>query len=287
MKAVYEKELNAYFNSMIGYAYCAFILLFAGIYTYVVNLANAYPNFEYVLGNMSFVYIIAVPVLTMRAFADERRQKTDLLLYSLPMSMKEIVIGKFLAAVTVIAVPLVILCLYPLVLSAWGTVSIGVCFSVIFAFFLLGAALCAIGIFVSSLTESQPVAVVVSFGIILLNYFLPALAGYMPETGVFSFCVLLLVLIAAVFVILNMTGSAGVSLAVGFILLAVLCVLYIFAGSAFEGLIPNLLNSLSLFDRFDGFIDGVFSIGSIVFDISVCGVFTYLTAAAMDKRRWS
>ena len=95
MKAIYKRELKAYFNNILGYIFCAFILLFIGIYTMAINLNGASANFEYAIGNMGFIYLIAVPIITMRAIAEERKQKTDQLLYSLPISMSEVVLGKF------------------------------------------------------------------------------------------------------------------------------------------------------------------------------------------------
>lgn len=82
---------------MTGYLFIAFVLLFAGIYTMMYNLSGAYANFEYVLDAISFLYLIAVPVLTMRAVAEEKRQKTDQLLYSLPIRLSGVVLGKYLA----------------------------------------------------------------------------------------------------------------------------------------------------------------------------------------------
>ena len=122
MKAVFRHELSSYFTGVTGYVFGAFVLLFTGIYTMVYNLQSASVNFEYVLGSMSFVFLIIVPIATMRILAEERRQKTDQLLYSLPITMTQVVLGKFAALLVVFAAPLTIICLYPLVLSAFGNV---------------------------------------------------------------------------------------------------------------------------------------------------------------------
>ncbi|MCR5264367.1 MAG: ABC-2 transporter permease [Clostridiales bacterium] len=105
MSAVYRKELRGFFTSMIGYVFIAFVLLIAGIFITLTNFRTGYPNFEYSLGSISMILIFVVPILTMRVFAEERRSKTDQLLYSLPMSVTEMVLGKYLAAVTVFAIP--------------------------------------------------------------------------------------------------------------------------------------------------------------------------------------
>ncbi|MGN0163466.1 MAG: ABC transporter permease, partial [Candidatus Ornithomonoglobus sp.] len=115
MRAIFKRELHAMFTSITGYIFCAFILLFAGIYMTVINLKQGYANFEYVLGNMGFIFLIAIPILTMRSVAEERRQKTDALLYSLPVSMTRVVAGKFLAMLAVLFIPLFIIGFYPLI----------------------------------------------------------------------------------------------------------------------------------------------------------------------------
>ena len=124
MMAIYRRELRSYFRGVTGWLFSAFLLLFVGIYTMVYCLANGYPNFEYVMGNISFIFLICVPILTMRVFAEEKHRKTDQLLYSLPVSLSSVVLGKYLAMVTVLAVPALIACVYPLVLTGFGTVSL-------------------------------------------------------------------------------------------------------------------------------------------------------------------
>lgn len=94
MTAVLRHELSSYFTNVTGYVFGAFLLLFAGIYTMVINLQSASPYFEYVLMNMDFIFLIIVPILTMRVIAEERRQKTDQLLYSLPLTMTQVALGK-------------------------------------------------------------------------------------------------------------------------------------------------------------------------------------------------
>ena len=156
-------------------AFAAVLLPFAGIYTMAICLQSGYSNFEYVLGNIGFIFLSIVPILTMRTFAEEKKQKTDQLLYSLPTGMLRIVIGKYLALLLVFLVPVIILRTYPLVLSMYGELEMKTVYSTIFAFFLLGASLLAIGIFISTLTESQPFAAGGTFVVLLLDYLSPSL----------------------------------------------------------------------------------------------------------------
>lgn len=190
MKAIFHRELKSYFTSITGYAFAAFILLVAGIYTMSICLIGTYSNYEYVIGNMSFIFLLAVPILTMKVFAEEKKSKTDQLLYALPLSMTKIVLGKYLALLAVFAVPTIILFIYPLILMLYGAVSLKVSFCTILGFIFMGAALISIGMFVSSLTESQPLAAGISFLLILLNFLSPSLASYLPfgENFISSLC---------------------------------------------------------------------------------------------------
>lgn len=180
MKAIFQRELKSYFTSITGYAFAAFLLLIIGIYTMSVCLVGYYPNYEYVLGNTAFIFLLIVPIVTMKTFAEERKQKTDQLLYALPLGMPRIVIGKYLALLAVFAVPLIPASLYPLILMQYGSLSLRVIFTAMLGFLLLGASLLAIGMFISSLTESQPLAAGITFLIILINFLSSSLASYLP-----------------------------------------------------------------------------------------------------------
>ena len=287
MNAVFRHELSTYFTNVSGYVFGAFLLLFAGIYTMVYNLNIALTNFEYVLGGMSFVFLVIVPILTMRVLAEERRQKTDQLLYSLPLTMTKVVLGKYAALLVVFLVPVAIICLYPIILTAFGNVYLPAAFSAIAGFFFLGATLIAIGVFISSVTESQAVAAGICFVVMLLNYFLSSLASYVSTSAFASFaaCTIVIVLLALIFYL--MTKNSVIALLIGIVLEAVLAVAYVVRGSSMEGLFPEIMEQLSLFERFYGFVDGVFDVTSIVYFMTVIGVFLFLSVQSMEKRRWS
>ena len=170
MTAVFRREMGAYFHGVTGYLFMAFVLVFAGIYTMVYNLSGLYANFEYVLDAISFIYLIAVPVLTMRSVAEEKRQRTDQLLYSLPIRLVDVVAGKYLAMLVVLAAPTAVMGLYPLLLSRFGSVYLPTAYASLLAFFLLGAALLAIGLFISSVSESQVGSAVVCLATMPVSY---------------------------------------------------------------------------------------------------------------------
>ena len=123
MSAVYKKELKTYFTGMTGPVFICFILLMTGIFTVVYNLQGLYPNFEVTVNQVVFVYLLAIPVLTMRSIAEEKHSRTDQLLYSLPMSVTSIVIAKYLAMVTVLAIPVCVMAVSAVVMAICGTVA--------------------------------------------------------------------------------------------------------------------------------------------------------------------
>lgn len=287
MKAVFKHELSSYFTNLSGYVFGAFLLLFAGIYMLAYNLQMYYTNFEYVMGGMSFVFLVIVPILTMRVLAEERRQKTDQLLYSLPISMTRVVLGKYAAMLVMFLVPIGIICLYPLILSAYGNVYLPMAFSSIVGFFFLGASLIAIGTFISSVTESQAVAAGLCFVVMLVNYFISDLAGFVSTSAFASFAVFTLVVLILMLIVRLMTKNTIAALIAGIALETVILVTYILDSTKFEGLFPEIMAQLSLFERFYGFVDGVFDVTSLVYYLSVIGVFLYLSVQSLEKGRWS
>lgn len=183
MTAIYKKELQSYFHSFLGALFIGVMLLLLGIYFAVYNLFMGYPYIGYALSSVVFLFLISFPILTMRILAEERRQKTDQLILTSPVSVSSIVIGKFLALATIFAVPVAIISFYPLILSVFGTVAFGESYLAVLGFFLFGLACIAIGIFISSLTESQVIAAVLTFGVLFLGYIMSGICNMISATG--------------------------------------------------------------------------------------------------------
>lgn len=287
MTAIFRRELRSYFRGVTGWLFSAFLLLFAGIYTMVYCLANGYPNFEYVMGNISFIFLICVPILTMRVFAEEKHRKTDQLLYSLPVSLSSVVLGKYLAMVTVLAVPTLIVCLYPLALTNFGAVSLKLAFASIFFFFLLGACLLSVGMFISSATDSQIASAVITLVAMLVLYFMSGLASYVStdaRASVIALMILALVLALAVWL---MTRSQALAFGLAVVLVGGLFFWYGFSPDTFSGLFPAMMDQISVFDRFYTIVDGVFDWTAVVYYLSIIAVFLFLTVQSLEKRRWS
>lgn len=287
MTAIYRRELGSYFHGMTAYVFIAFLLVFSGIYTMIYNLNAGYPNFEYVLQAMSIIFLIAIPVLTMRVVAEERRQKTDQLLYALPLGMTRVVLGKYLAMLTVVAIPCAIMGLYPLLLSTFGSVFLHTAYGTLVGFFLLSATLAAIGLFISSLTENQAVAAGLCFGVMLLLFFMADLSDLVPDSTGASLAALLVTVLAAAGLVRLFTRSTPAALVVAIAGEAGLFVAYLTASDAFAGLFGKLADGLSVFERFYVFANGVFDLTAVLYFLSVIAVALFLAVQSMEKRRWS
>lgn len=197
MIAVLKHELRLYFHSLTAYVFGAFLLAFVGIGAMLYNIQAAVSNFEFVLSFGSLVFVVIVPILTMRVIAEERKQKTDHLLYALPITTAQVILGKYLALLVVYLIPLALISLYPLLFAQFGEVYLPTSYGSIFAFFVLGAALIALGVFISSLTDNQGFAAGIGIAAILLNYYSVSLSEYISSTAFGSLaalCVLVVLL---------------------------------------------------------------------------------------------
>jgi len=287
MFAIYKKELKNYFINMTGYIFISFMLIITGIFTTIINLMSTYPSFETVLSNITIVFLLIVPILTMRSVAEERHSKTDQLLYSLPVSVTQIVIAKFLAMVTVFLIPIAVMCCYPLILSIFGVVHFGTAYASLFGFMLLGATLIAVGMFMSSLTESQVIAAVTTFAAVFSMYMMSAIASLIPSgvmPSLIAFFVVVVIFSLTVYGLTKNATVAGITAAVGSFLLAAI---YFIDSSVYDGLFVKVLNWLSVFDRFSAFSNGLLDLTCIVYYLSLIILFVFCTVQSVEKRRWA
>lgn len=287
MKAVFKHELSNYFHSLTAYIFGAFLLVFVGIGAMIYNIQQAVANFEYVLSFVSLVFVVLIPVLTMRVIAEERKQKTDQLLYSLPITTTQIVVGKYLAMLVVFLVPLCMIGIYPMVFARYGEVYLLTSYGSIAAFFIMGAALIAIGTFISSLTENQGFAAGIAIPVILLNYYSVSLAEYVSATA-FGSAAALCVLCCLLGVIIRfMTKNENLAYAVAFVLILAVGIMYLVDSTMFEGMLAKIMTQMSLFERFYRFVNGVFDWTAIVYYLTVIVFFIFLSVQSLEKRRYN
>lgn len=288
MKAIYKRELRSYFNSMTGYLFIAVVIAFTGVYFMAVNLFGGYPRFSEALSSTLSVFMFAIPVLTMRSLADERRSRTDQLLLTAPVSLTRVVLGKYLAMVTVLAIPTLLFCTCPLIIMANGTGYPLSDYASLLAFFLIGCAFIAIGMFISSLTESQVISSVCTFGVLFAIYLWPSLVDYLPDSAFASMVGFLGLTVVLCAILWNMTHNALLTAGLGVIGVGTVFALYFLNSDALAGTFPAMLGVFSLRDPFSNFTRySMFDVGGIVLYLSFIFVFVFLTVQTLQKRRWS
>ena len=287
MTAVLKHELRSYFHSFTAYVFGAFLLAIVGIGAMLYNLQAAVSNFEYVLSFGTIIFVVIVPILTMRVIAEERKQKTDQLLYSLPITTTQVILGKYLALLVIYLIPLAIISIYPLIFAQFGDVYLPTSYGSLVAIFIMGAALVALGVFISSLTDNQGLAAGIGIAIILFNYYSVSLSEYVSSTSFGSVIALAVLIFALGAIIRYVTRNEMLAYGIALGLLAVVCIMSYVDPSAFEGLLPDLMKRLSLFDRFNTFVSGVFDLTAIVYYVSVIVFFLFLSVQSLEKRRYN
>jgi ABC-2 type transport system permease protein len=288
MLAIYKRELKSYFHSMTGCVFIAFLVMFTGIYFMAYNLNAGYPYFSYTLSGSLIVFLVGIPLLTMRSFSEERKTKTDQLLLTAPVSLTKVVLGKYFAMVTVLAVPNVIFCLFPLLIKLQGTAYLLVDYSSIAVFFLLGCVYLAIGMFMSSLTESQIIAFISTFGILLLLYLWDGILSFLPGSALSGMIGILLILTLIVVYIYHMTKNWMLAAGIEAVGIAAALIVYFVKSSLYENLLTKLLGRIALADVFMNISSSnIVDVSGLLLYVSILIIFVFLTIQTIQKRRWS
>lgn len=287
MTAIFLREFKGYFNSMLGWVLTGVMLLFGGLYFTAVNLQGGYTDLSYTLYSFIIVLLIFVPLLCMRSFAEEKRSRTDQLLLTSPVSIPGIVMGKYLSLLAMFAVPLGVYALYPLLMKALGAANFAASYSGLLAYFFLGAALIAVCMYLSTLTENQIVATLSGFGVLLVCYLMPAIQTLFTAGSSLALVVFAIILGAASLII----GLRSRSLVLGGGVFAVGCtalaVLFSVRSAALTTAFSAVLGALALFEPFLNFVNGLFDVTALVYYAGVAGLFLFLTGQALEKRRWN
>lgn len=287
MTAIFKREFKSCFTGMIGWVIAAVSLFFLGLYFTNRNLLYASSDFASVLYTMTMILLFLLPAISMRSFAEERKNKTDQLLLTSPVSIPAIVAGKFLAELAVFALPLAAAVVMPLLLQAFGTVSLVAAYSALLGYLLLGGACLAVGTWISALTENQILAYLATFGALLVAYLMNGIQTMFTTGNLLACIVFMVVLLVAsvlVGVICKRLAAGAVVFCAGAVVLFVLFQLRpAWLLTAFNA----VLSALALFEPFKDIVGGMFSIPAIVYYLSVMGLFLFLTGQALARRRWN
>jgi len=286
MISIYRKEMRAYFTHMMGYVFLAFMLLIIGVWFMMSNVMNANPNFQHALSNTTIFFFILIPTLTMRLFSEEARQKTDQLLFTSPLSVLQIVLGKFFAAFSLFVLATGVSVILPLLLSRHGELPVSQIAGAYVGFILLGMACIAVGVFISVLTDNQIIAAVITVGAIFVLFIMDTVAAIVPTTAFASLMFVVGVVVVVVALWFNATRNILATVVVAVLGIAIAGGLYLHNNLIYDGIIVRILLWFSVFARYEVFTRGIINISDIVYFVSFSALFVYLTVNLIEKRRW-
>ena len=278
MKAIYKRELAAYAHSMTGCVATAFLLAVVGLYFMAYNLYQGAPGFATALNAASFLLILVIPLLTMRSLAEERKNRTDQLLLTAPVSVTGVVLGKFAAMATVFAVPS----------GSSGVVYFQSDYATILAFFLMGCLFLSIGLLLSALTESQVIAAVATAGVLILLYMWDGIVDFLPSAAAGNLVGVLLCAVALGCLVYHLTSNGVIGGVVGGVCAVAAIVCYVVDSTLFESLLPNLLGTFSLTGVLTNFASNtLFDLSGLLLYLSLTALMLFLTVQMIQRRRWN
>ena len=234
MFSIFKREFRAYFTSPLGYVFLAIFYAFSGLFFYIFSLSIGSTDISGVFLMMFIVLMIFVPLLTMRLLSEDKKQKTDQLILTAPVSLLSIVMGKFLAAYAIFVIGVAVMPVYGFVMSTFTAISWFPIWGNTVGLLLIGGIFVSVGLFVSSLTENQMIAAIGSFFVNLMILLMNTLTSALPS-----------------------------------------------------GIFKDVLASVSVYSRYSEITNGIFSLSSLIFFISVIFIFLFLTVRVLEKRRWA
>lgn len=288
MLAITKKELRTYFTSFPGYIFLAGFILLIALFFYIFNITGQSSSFMLTLANPNtlMVFLVLIPILTMQLFSEEVKHRTDQLLFTSPITIPQIVLGKYIGAFCLFIIGMAVTLVFPVILSFYGSVSFAETLGTYLGFILLGACFIAVGMFVSCLTNNTIVAGVGSFAVLFFFYIMDAIASSMPTDRLSSAVFLSLLAIGVSFIIYDATKNIFAGLI--FIALAAVAgiILYFTVPMFYDAVIFQVVSWFSVFRRFVPFAMGVLSVSDVVYYLVFAFAFIYLTINTLEKRRW-
>lgn len=289
MIAILKKEFKSFFNSMIGYIFVAFIIFIVSMFFSLYNLYAHSSLLRNSIDGVSFILVIVMPIVTMRVMAEERRQKTDQLLYTSPAKITDIVLGKYLSLELTFLIPVLLFCFYPLIMKMYGKSpeSMAMDYVALIGFYLIGSLYLAIGLFLSSITENQVIAAVMTFAVLMITYFIGSLLALIPGSAIASLIGFVIVILAVALIVYAMTKHVIISAVLGIVAEAILIITFLINKTMFEGSFAKVFGILDCQSKLDNFLYGILDLTNVVYFLSGCFLFVFLTVQAVQKRRYS
>lgn len=290
MRAIYKREVGAYFKTMQGYVYLASFVCFTGIFFSVSNIAGGYNDFTvYVFSNFYYMLVVfglMVPFLTMRLFAEEKKNKTDQLLLTAPIQTWKIVLGKYLASTTVFLTGLAITLIFPMIISILGDYPLDYVVVGYSGVVFYGLCLLAVGTLVSSLTEEPVLALIVTAMVSFFDLFSQAWMRLLPSGIVPGFIFFGLIVVGIAVLFYADTGKWQIAAIVFFIGIGVVVGLYFLMQEWFIYGLTNTLSWLSMEHHYENFLNGIVNASSIAYLLTLTAVLLFMATQVIARRRW-
>lgn len=286
MTAIIKKELKSYFTNMSGYLFLFFFVLMTAVFFFNNNIRIASGDYYLVIISTTLLFLVMIPMLTMRLFPEEYSQKTDQLLYTAPISIGSIVLGKFMAAVLVLLLAIGITVIFPFMISPYGALPISRIAGTYIGFLLLGMCFISIGVFISVLTNNQIIAAVGTFAAVFAFYISDGFISSLPADRVTSIGVTVLFAAVLGYILYDRTKSIRFAVIFSGVLLSITAAVYFINPNLFDGLIIKGLRFISLMSHFGSFSMGVVNFSDIVYYLTFAACFNYFAINTIEKRRW-
>jgi ABC-2 type transport system permease protein len=232
------------------------------------------------------LFFVLIPTVTMRLFADEVKNRTDQLLYTSPLSVWQIVLGKYLAASCLFLGTMVVTMLFPLTISRFGILPVSQIVGAYIGYMLMGLGFIALGLFLSVMSENQIVSAVATFGAIFFFFILDGLAGGVPADANSSLIFVLVLVLALAGVLYHSTKNVYGAAVLAVTGAGAAIVVFFVNRLVFDGIIGRIFTWLSVFSRFNNLTRGILNLSDIVFYLTFALMFIYLTVNVIEKRRW-
>lgn len=290
MLATFKKEFCSYFYNMTGCVFLAFFIFFNGLYFYFINIINGLVEYQYVLSNSTIIFLIIIPLITMKLYAQEKKNKTDQLLFTVPVSITKITLGKYLAAMTLFLLALILTFVFPSMLLLFvkdiADFPMAKILGAYLGYFLLGSCFISVGTFISALTENQIAVSISTFGLIFIFYILDGIAARFPTSTTSSIIFILILILALCFLIYKRAKSFLLAATVFLFFVAGIISCYHFHPEVFDSAIYKIMSWFSLLSRFNNFNNGILDLSDIVYYLSFISLFLFCTINALEKDRY-
>ncbi len=287
MTAIIKKELKSYFTNMSGYIFLFFFVLLTAVFYFMNNVLAGNGDYYITIISTTILFLIMIPMITMRLFAEEQSQKTDQLLYTSPISVSGIVLRKFFAAVILLGIALIITGLFPLMLNPYGTLPVSRILGTYLGYFLLGTCFISVGIFISVLTNSQITAAIGTFAAVFGFYVSDGFIANLPSDRISSIVFIAILTLIISYVLYDSTKNIKLALILFLLIWGICGAVYYLGPELYDGLIVKALKFISLMSRFGSFSMGVISLSDLIYYFTFAFAFNYFTINVIEKRRWA